>query len=233
MKNLLLLLLVIPLLPFLLVGIVVGGVVGAFIAGLRSGASFVRWTPAPPPKVLPLLLLLLIPTCLLGCPGESSESWRASTPAVVHESNGFRFGFYGPRSTGFAPDVAPALDVLTVEEIGLALEARAVELSARAPVAAADAVAALRGCSIWVVDDYAFEVGSIWAAGLREGSTVYVALWARAEVPAESDVPFDAPPWTVNPPAGGYGWRYGSGARLVPAADHELGHVLFGPYFEH
>jgi hypothetical protein len=172
---------------------------------------------------------------LSGCGSDKNESWRASTPGVIHESNGFRFGFYGPRESGYAPDGELALtaNAVTVEEIGLALELRAIELAIRTGSDAISTVATLRGCVIWIVDDYSFEVGNVWAAGLREGSTIYVSLWLRAEVSIEADIPLDAPAWTIRPPANGAGWRYGSGARLVPAADHELGHVLFGPYFEH
>jgi hypothetical protein len=201
--------------------------------GASQGISFVQKKSSGTRRTLSDVVVAVALVSVIGCGDSKHDSWRSETPSTIHESNGFRFGFYGPRSSGFAPDVAPSLDVLTIEEIGLALEARALELAARTGYNAEAAVATLRGCRIFVIDDYAFEVGHMWAAGLREGNTVYVALWHRAEVPTEEEIPFDAPSWTINPPAGGYGWRYGSGDRLVPAADHELGHVLFGPYFEH
>jgi hypothetical protein len=211
-------------LPFYLVGLLAGAIYGAV------EFSFVRWVRYW--RSGEVILVLFIPAVLLGC-GKDKESWYADRPAKVYTSNGFSFSFYGPRETGYAPDVSPALDAgaVTVEEIGLALEASARQLAARAPVDPEAAVAVLRGIEIQIVDDYSFQVSDgRWATGVYLGNRTVVALWGKREVLGALDVPVDAPLWTIR--AGGAGWRYGA-RPLVPATDHELGHHFYGPYFEH
>lgn len=180
-------------------------------------------------------LLLLIPSCLIGC-REESEEWHEVAPATQYQANGFTFSFYGPRASGYAPDAAPSIEagLVTVDEIGAALEARARELAARAPVQPEVAVATMRSLEIRIVDDYNFAYGDVWAAGLRHGNLIIVALWARREAAAVEGIPIAAPQWTVrSPDFENVNWRYGGRDRLVAAGDHELGHFFFGPHFEH
>jgi hypothetical protein len=176
-------------------------------------------------------LLLLIPTCLLGgCYDRKDESWMASQPSKLYTANGFTFGFYGGRATGYAPDAQH--ESIDPSEIGEALEVEAIQLAVKSGMDIDSTIARMRSMVIHVVDDYSFPIGSVYAAGLHQAGVIYVALWARGEVALESSIPSDAPSWTIQPPHEAYGWRFGS-KPLVPAADHELGHEFFGPSWEH
>lgn len=184
-------------------------------------------------------LLLLIPTCLLGClDRDEGSEWYGQEPATYRTANGFSFAMFGPRDSGYLADTSPALDsgLVTEAEIGLALEQRARELARRTGMAEQAAVDAFRRITVWVVDDYSFTVGSAWASGWHrpEESIIVVALWARTETALQADIPADAPTWTIRlPDSENVNWRYGGSNRLVPAADHELGHHFYGAKFEH
>lgn len=181
-------------------------------------------------------LLLLIPTCLIGgCQDDDESEWWDSAPSAYYEANGFRFGFHGPRDTGYAPDAKPSLDTGLVDlaEIGLALETEAVQLAGKTGMTPSNAIAILKGCDIRVIDDYNFAYKDVWAAGRREGNVIWVSLWARTECNTLEEIPLDAPGWTIRAPDfENLRWRYGYRA-LLPVVDHELGHVFFGPHFEH
>ncbi len=222
--------------PLLILGFILGAVVGVFAIGFRAGVKLAGafWT-VKVESARVALLVLLIPTCLLGCLRDKHESWLSARPAVIHEANGFRFGFYGPRDSGWAVDVAPSLEVglVTVEEVGARLEAQARALAARTGLDAEAAVAELRRLPIFIVDDYSYQLpDGRWACGHYTGA-VYTCLWLRTEAGSSAAIPLEAPGWTINPPDGvNVNWRYGA-RPLVASADHELGHHFFGPNFEH
>lgn len=202
-----------------------------FRKGVRLAGECLDW---PWSGRLPMALAALLLVGLAGCIDRGTDSWWAQDTGVVYEANGFRFTTYGPRETGFAPDQFPALDagLVTVDEIGAALEREACELAARTGLDPEGAVAQLRALEIRLVDDYNFELQGRWASGMYTGR-IYAALWGRREADSLADIPIEAPSWTVRAPGGGADrWRYGARA-LVPATDHELGHHFFGPNFEH
>ena len=106
----------------------------------------------------------------------------------------------------------------------------------------------LRGVCFEIVDNYAFLVNPdqssvLWAAGVTDGKTyIKLALWSRGTTEFTSGynlwgIPAYAPPHVV------YGpdhcvptcypfWRFGS-RPLLPALSHEVGHIFYGPCFEH
>jgi hypothetical protein len=166
---------------------------------------------------------------LLGC-HDSSKPWYKADASPVYES-GYTLALYGDRTSGYAPN-ADRGAVLPLE-IAQALENRAKELSQRAPVQEAVSIATMKSLLVMVVDDYNFAIVGKWASGYHEDGLIIVALWSRCETADPALIPADAPAWTIRPPDWeNVNWRYGY-RPLVPAADHELGHELFGPSWEH
>jgi hypothetical protein len=181
-------------------------------------------------------LLLLIPTCLIGgCLDRDDSNWWDDAPSVYRMAGAYRVGFHGPRDSGYAIDQSPSLDagLVTLDEIGVALDLEAGELAAKTGLDSAQAKAVLQSCDIRIIDDYNFAYQDVWAAGRAEGHVLWVSLWARRECDSAEQVPADAPSWTVRAPVSDAPrWRYGYRA-ILPVVDHELGHVFYGPRYEH
>ena len=169
------------------------------------------------------LVLLLIPSCLLGCLHEDERddpryalsrhyatAWRATPCGIMRDA-----GPFGSVAGGFT----------TEEEIDVAIDEAHLDFSARFPEFA------------WIrpwlhlTDDYCFFVGGPgggFASGWHIGDgQIALALWSRGRSETE---PMDF--WLKRAPGDSFGvyqdhWRYTT-RRLVPAYQHECLHAAIG-----
>lgn len=88
----------------------------------------------------------------------------------------------------------------------------------------------------YIIDHTRFEVGGIYARGLRDGREITVVYWATSALTLYDAIPADAPAWTVRESVANPGfWYYGyiNDEDLAALLAHEVGHYIYGPTFEH
>ena len=172
--------------------------------------------------MLRMMVVLFIPTCLLGCLDDERDdprylylphyatAWRVTPGGITRDA-----GPFGSVAGGFT----------TEEEIDAALDDAHADFSARFPEFA--------WIRPWVhlTDDYTFFVsapGGGFASGWHIGDgQIVLALWSRGTSTTE---PMDC--WLKRAPGDSFGiyydhWRY-TARRLVPAYQHECLHVAIG-----
>jgi hypothetical protein len=190
----------------------------------------------------PAAVVLVAISLLVGCRDfgrdEEPKVWHGERPSVLYTSHGFTWGVYGPWPYHIRDDWGSlAAGLVSVEDVGLALEEEAKALAAKYGFDESAVLATIRPLRLDLVDDYLMDgtgTGSSYVGGMTDsGSFVILALWSRkAGTSDPSSVPSGV--WLSRPPDGGSAyWRY-TGLRLVPAGRHEFGHIFTGnPGFEH
>ena len=173
-------------------------------------------------RYLPLLLLL-------GCEDEDDARYRDAdkTPAgyhvIYHDAGLLGSGLMSYEAILAAFDVAYAM--------------AAVDLETRYGVPRAQTFALPHDSRLIfkLVDHFHFQVGDIQATGQWDDPYVVVAIHPKAWVEPGVATPPEALPWTFVVGATTGRTYYGTVdlANFAPALSHELGHVYFGPGFEH
>lgn len=164
------------------------------------------------------LLLLLIPTALLGCVEPKDDPRLAYAP---HSA-----GAWTLTPGGITRDAGPFASVergyLTDDEIDAALDAARADFVARFPEFAH--VSPL----VHLTDDYVFFAQNEgWAAGMHLDGNIYLALYTRSK---SVEHPGDF--YIVRPPGDSFGTWYDyhryTAKPLVPAYQHEALHAAIG-----
>ncbi len=166
-------------------------------------------------------VLLLAPTCLLGCQEDKERSYDLS-PAGYSVA----FAGYGGAPVAEVPELYRLFDEAVTRAAG--------ELY-RYGVDPASTEAVARGTGFLLIDHIRFQVpDGRWATGANFGKEIWVALHRRQSLPPGSPFPSDALPWTCLIHSSGE-TRFGvwTPSDTYPALGHEIGHTIFGPAFEH
>ena len=165
-------------------------------------------------------LLLLIPTCMLGCldreddPREAygphmATAWRVTPGGATRDA-----GPFGSVEAGY----------ITEEGIDAAIDAARADFALKFPEYA------WVNPMVHLTDDYVFfvDIAQAWASGMNLGDNrIALALWTRGKSDTE---PSDC--FIKRPPGDSFGtyysyWRYTT-LNLVPAYQHECLHVAIG-----
>ena len=168
-------------------------------------------------RLLKTLIVMLIPTCLLGCLQEEEEIDFARTP------EGYAVHFTGISGTYTQDELLKEFDGAVIRAAG--------ELY-RYGVDPLTTEAVAHGAGYVIFDHIRFQVpDGRWAAGANFGKEIHLALHRRYSANA---YPPEALPWTCFIHSSGE-HRYGiwNPNDTYPALGHELGHTIFGPAFEH